>query len=212
MNQHEDFVKYRTGMKHFLRGRGWTTALRAMHYAEDYHTGVRKDGETPEFFHQLSIATYVSTLSSMLIHPEETMAVIFLHDVVEDKVPTIADIRLKFGNTIATATDLVTNRDDRKIKLSNEVYYPPMANCPIASVVKGADRLHNQETMSGVFKDDYIPKYIQVTEDHIMPMLYDARKNFPEQGEVYTNLRHALKNQMNLIKYWVPRANRGTND
>lgn len=202
-SEHKDFKRYKTALNHWLDGREFYRARQSMNWANEWHKGSRKDGFTPEFFHQLSIAMYVRTLEKNLIFPEETMAAIFLHDIVEDKRPTHADIEKEFGLVIAQSVEKLTNQDIFGNKKNKEEYYEAMIECPIASIVKGADRIHNQQSMSGVFRKDYIPKYMGVTKEFILPMLHKARIKHPRQNAAYTNIRHVLKSQIELVEFWI---------
>ena len=70
--------------EHWLLGRKYHLAHKALELGMKNHTGLRKDGVTPEFMHQMSQAIYVRSFVDLLMYPEETLATIFLHDVVED--------------------------------------------------------------------------------------------------------------------------------
>ena len=51
------YDKLLVSLRYWLLGREFYTALKAPRYAADYHTGLRKDGVTPEFEHQLRIVS-----------------------------------------------------------------------------------------------------------------------------------------------------------
>ena len=82
-----------------------------------------------------------------------------------------------------------------------------MAYNPLASIAKGVDRMHNFQSMSGVFDLDKQQRYMEETEQYIIPMLKEARKNFPEQEPVYQNIKHVLRTQIELF-YLVHAATR----
>jgi len=90
-------------MRHYLTGARMYTALRALDFAQRYHVNTRKDGITPEFAHQTSIANYVLTLGPHLLDVEGTVATAWLHDVVEDYDVDIGEIVSLFGNDIAAS-------------------------------------------------------------------------------------------------------------
>lgn len=145
-----DHKKLRSTLRYYLAGKGWHTALKAMNFAEHYHTGTRKDGVTPEFDHQVRIAHFVRTLPD-LMHPEETIATAFLHDVVEDYDVAIAALIKQFGPMITHSSEAVTKRKGVLDELALEIYFMGIQDDPIASIVKGADRIHNLQSMIGVF-------------------------------------------------------------
>ena len=195
MNQ---FEKMRIAMRYWLHGKGYTNALRAMNFAASYHTGLRKDKVTPEFHHQISITSYLRTLPS-LIEQEVVLAAGFLHDVVEDYDVSIQVIKNEFGEAVAFAVDLLT-----KDKYTNkEGYYEAMRTCPNASILKGADRMHNFQTMNDVFDMKKKKDYIDECRDYILPMLKSARYNFPQQEPAYENIKLVLMSQIELINFTI---------
>jgi (p)ppGpp synthase/HD superfamily hydrolase len=191
MNRYE---KLRTALRYFLLGRGYYKAADALEFAATYHTGKRRDGRTPEFQHQIEITHYVRTLPSLL-HPEETLAVALLHDVTEDYDVPLSTIRIKYGNEIADAVA----RLDKNGK-TPEYYFELIGLCPIASIVKGADRIHNLQTMVGVFTHEKQGRYVAEVEGDFLPMLKKARRLHVAQEAAYENIKHMLVSQVELIK------------
>lgn len=68
----EDFEKMKIAIRYWLIGRGYYNALKAMDFAESYHTGVRKDGNH-EFSHQISQVNYTRAFIDNLLFPEATI-------------------------------------------------------------------------------------------------------------------------------------------
>lgn len=190
--------KLRSTLRYYLAGKEYYVALKAMNFAEQFHTGLRKDKETPEFNHQIRIAHYVRTLP-VLLHPEETIATVFLHDVPEDYDVGHEEIAIKFGNMISEATELVT-KVHRGIRKESFWYFDRIEKCPIASIVKGADRIHNLQSMINTFDTEKQRKYMFEVKEHFLPMLKTARRSFPEQEASYENIKHMLVSQMELIE------------
>lgn len=192
------FKKREISMRYWLLGRGYHLAVTAMEFAASYHTGTRKDGVTPEFDHQISIAHYVRTLPD-LMNVEETLCVVFLHDVREDFDVTDAEIRGRFGGTVADAVESMT-KTFRGRKKNTETVFDQIGNDSIASIAKGADRIHNHQTMAGVFSIEKQKQYIEETETYFLPMLKHARRLFPQHEPAYENVKHVLLSQIGLIK------------
>lgn len=190
--------KHRISLRYFLSGKGWHSSLKALNFAEQFHTGTRKDGKTPEFNHQVSIAQYVITLPELLF-PEETITTVFLHDVPEDYDIGHDEIETKFGKQVSIATELVTKFHRGEKKHPNE-YFREIAKNPIASIVKGADRIHNLQSMVGTFSFEKQERYMEEVKTHFLPMLKTARRLFPEQELAYENIKHMLISQMQLIE------------
>lgn len=186
-------------MRYFLMGRKHTNALKALEYASHFHTGLRKDKVTPEFQHQLEIGHYLRTFEPSLSFPEETLTTIFLHDVCEDADIGFVEIDSRFGSVVGKAVRLLT-KTHRGQKKDIASYFDELAENPISSVVKGGDRIHNIQSMVGVFSVDKQRSYIEETETYIIPALKKARRLFPEQENVYENVKYMLRSQISLIK------------
>lgn len=195
----EVFAKRRLALRYWLLGRGFTQASRAMDFAESYHQGVRKDGVTAEFAHQVEVVSYLRTLLPHLKHPEETLSAAFLHDVREDYDVGDEEIRTLFGPRVADAVDSVT-KTFRGVRRDDTALFEQMATDPIASILKPADRGHNQNTMVGVFSAEKMAEYIRETQELFLPMLRRARRTFPEQEPAYENAKLLLVSQVNLVR------------
>ena len=94
------YEKLSIALKYYLVGKKYDTALRAMTFAKNYHTGMRKDGITPEIQHQIEIALYITTLKNIR-DEQNVIAVALLHDVMEDYDVEFDTIYTQFGREIA---------------------------------------------------------------------------------------------------------------
>ncbi|MCA8879432.1 MAG: HD domain-containing protein [Rhodobacteraceae bacterium] len=192
------YEKLRIAVRYWMLGRNYHVALRAMEFGQDWHRGRRRD-DNPEFSHQVWQASYIRTLEAHLLHPEETLAAAFLHDVVEDYPVSLPEIELAFGERVAHAVDRLSKKVSGK-KKDPQAYFRDLAQDPIASVVKGCDRIHNHQSMVGVFDAAKQKSYLDETQADILPMLKLARRRFTQQEPAYENIRHLLMAQMQL--YW----------
>ena len=190
-----DFEKLRVSLRYFLLGKEYFRAADALEFASQYHTGTRKDGVTPEFQHQIEITHYLRTLIPSLMFPEETLTAAILHDVTEDYGVLSSTITERYGRDVSLAVQLL----DKNGK-SAEFYYSGIANNPIASIVKGGDRMHNIQSMVGVFTAEKQAKYMKEVEDHFLPMLKTARRKFVRQESAYENIKHVLTSQLELLR------------
>ena len=129
-----------------------------------YHTAfsahkeqVRKSGE-PYIIHPL----YVAIILADLEMDKETIAAGILHDVVEDTILTIDQIKVQFGDDVALLVDGVTklqqlqlsgdNQDKSADKLELQAenlrkMFLAMAKDIRVILIKLADRLHNMRTL-----------------------------------------------------------------
>jgi len=194
----EKHRRYANSIRQWMQGRGYFNALRAMEFASTFHVGVRKDGQTPEFFHQISIALYVRSVADLLFESEVALAAVFLHDVCEDYNVSYEEVEAKFGHRVREVVELLS-KEYRGVKKTTEEYYRNLVTCQTASVVKGADRMNNVQTMIGPFTPKKVDEYIDETIDFVLPMLKTARRKFPEQDAVYQNIKHILVSQLDLI-------------
>jgi (p)ppGpp synthase/HD superfamily hydrolase len=190
-------------LRQLLIGARYFNALAALEFAAKHHTGTRKDGVTPEFDHQVSIALYAMTLPD-LMHREEVIATILLHDIREDCGITDHEIRYLFNDShfahrVSTAVWNMTKvwRDEKR---DEAALFEQMALDPIASIAKGCDRMHNLQTMVGVFTFEKQKTYIVEVRVLFLPMLKAARRNFPQQVLAYENIKHVLLSQIELIE------------
>ena len=195
----ETHIKERATLLGWLHGQGWFNAVRALHFAEEYHCGLRKDGITPEFSHQVHIALYLTTLVPHFEQGEEVITTSLLHDVCEDYDVTFEEIEALFGFVVCKSVTAMT-KEYQGERLPVEYVANLQANDAIASVNKGADRIHNQSTAVGVFSTPKIEEYVAETRSYIFPMLKQARKNFPRQNGAYQNIRTVLTSQVSALE------------
>ena len=201
----ERFDKLRISMRYRLLGATgadarYQMALDAFDFAEERHIGLRKDGKTPNFMHQLEVMGYLTTVLKGLRHPAPTLAAAALHDICEDCGVTLAEIDERFGPQVAHATRRLSKVIEGAKLPGLDAYFDAMLDCPIATVVKGSDRINNQSTMAGVFTREKQLSYIEESETFIIPMLKKARRIFSDQEAVYENIKLVLQNQMSMVK------------
>lgn len=207
MTHKERYAKKLLTLRSNLTGARYFNALAALEFALRYHTGTRKDGLTPEFQHQVEIALYVLTLPD-LQHREEVIATIFLHDVREDYGVSDGEILAIFNNgefasRVAKAVDAMT-KEFRGVKRDEAEVFQAIAQDPIASIAKGADRVHNLNSMLGVFTVKKQKEYVGEVETFFMPMLKTARRLFPHQVNAYENIKFVLETQMAMVRATWP--------
>lgn len=190
-------------LRFYMYGKGYHTALRAFHYARKYHTGKRLSGD-PELQHQVDIALYLSTLKDIRAE-EKVLAVAMLHDVVEDYA-VIKEFTPLFDKEIVDCVWRLTKPGSKGRSYESltaearERYFNDIANDPIASLVKGADRINNVQTMPGAFSKEKQQQYVDEVEKYFLPMIKKAMANFSDQSPAYFNISHMLKSQVALIK------------
>lgn len=198
MTQLNNGDKLTISLRYWLQGRGYFQTLEAMDWAGGYHSGFRKDGVTPEFLHQVQIAHYVRTLSNVRDMPA-ALTTVMLHDLREDHGIAHEEVERRFGSDVAGAVDCLT-KEFRGHRHADEKVFERIGNNAIASVVKGADRIHNMGSMVGVFKVSKQKEYVHECKRLFLPMLKTARRAFPDQEPCYENIKMMLKSQISLIE------------
>lgn len=186
-------------------------AVSAFRFAESVHLGVRKDGVTPEFYHQLSILGRAISLHATLSDPLSVYVAILLHDCPEDYPNTIEDILRKFpahaSNSMALSKyDYLDRPGTTPEMVAKEFsdYIQVLSASPVLSVVKLLDRLHNLSTMLGVFSAEKVQRYINEVDTYFLPMLKEAKHRFPEQEAVYEIIKSDLNTLVLTIRHFAP--------
>ena len=195
-------IKQLAVMRGWLEGKGYYLAADALELVKGLEIGTRKDGETPKLHHQLSVTRLLTTLIPHLIYPEETITAAFLHDLIEDHgdVWNHDMVQVRFGKRVADAVWALSKKSKGMVK-SYEACFAGMTDCPIASIVKLADRAHNLQTMPGVFTQAKQVEYLGEVDQWFFPMIRQARRNFPRQYPGYENLKILLRCQCRLIQH-----------
>lgn len=201
-----DFDKLVIAYRYWLMGRAaenksFFTPLDALEYGMSIHTGKRKNGQDPEFLHQIQIAHYLRTLHSNLRYPADTFTVIALHDTPEDYAIDFDYLEDRFGKRPIHSVRLVTKKY-RGIALDTDkrAFFGAMAEDAIASAVKGGDRINNMGSMAGVFSVEKQELYCDEVRDLFLPMLKTARRNFPDQEPIYENIKMVLNTQLTMVE------------
>jgi len=190
--------KDQAALKHYLLGKNYFLALKAMSFAKKYHVGMRKDGVTPEFTHQVRMAFSVLNLRGVL-NEEMVIALCFTHDTDEDYSVSYTEMKEFFGSTLAGMT-VAMNKSNYNTE-SN--YMQAMANDVNCSVVKGVDNCDNIQTMHGAFSIEKMHSYMERTQGAILPMIKQSSYNFPPQAFAYAAIRTRLKDQLSLYKSFL---------
>lgn len=205
-----NFEKIHVSLKFYLLGKNYFYALKALNFAKKHHTGFRKDKVTPEISHQYEIALFASTLRD-LIDEELILTSILLHDIMEDYDVEKIQIEqlfgskhedLTFGKKVAEVVWKLTKKF-KGVKKSPEEYFQDISDCPFASIAKSCDRIHNLQSMIGVFSLEKMESYIKESKDFFLPMIKQSKYNFPEQSLAYFNVQQMMKSQIFLIESFI---------
>ena len=170
--------------------------VRAFQIARNAHEGTRRKSGEPYIFHPLAVA--MIAVKEVGLGPIAVVCAL-LHDVVEDTDISLEELRMLFGDRVATIVDGVTKIDDvmvmqqtdskqaenyRKILLS-------MCNDAYVIFLKLCDRLHNMRTL-GSMRDTKKLAIASETQYLYIPLahrlgLYNIKTELEELVMRYTN-------------------------
>ncbi len=125
---------------------------RAHAFASAVHAGQRGKDGSPYIVHPLAVAEIVRESGL----PDEVVAAALLHDAVEDSSVSVAEVRERFGDEVASLVAAMTedsgiaDYERRKQALRDQVE----AAGPDAAAIYAADKLSNVRTVRGVQERD----------------------------------------------------------
>lgn len=132
--------------------------LKAKQFALQAHES-QKYGDYPYSKHLNDV---YNILVSFGFDYEEIFVVAWLHDTIEDTHVTYEDIYEDFGKEIADLVYLVTDKRGKSRSERHQKTYPDIAESPVATAVKSADRLanmtnsqHEKEKMFFMYEKEY---------------------------------------------------------
>lgn len=216
-----NFEKQKIAVEYILRGlatadKKYVPVLRAFEIAKTYHSGIRKDGQTPEFKHQLNIAGSILNYMQLLIDPVQVLIAAFTHDLVEDYskgsktwdkdaerlkgLPfyNTEDLRSEFGVQAATTNNCLS-KVINGFKKTYPQYFSEMAKDCTALIIKAEDRLDNLASMYSVFTLSKQKEYAEEVFEYFIPALKEGERNFPGQAHIYQMLKMRLKQKAQSV-------------
>ena len=124
---------------------------KAYKVADSAHQGQKRKSGEPYIIHPLCVAIILADLEL----DKETIVAALLHDVVEDTVMTLDELKKEFGDEVALLVDGVTkltqlswSKDKTEIQAENlRKMFLAMAKDIRVILIKLADRLHNMRTL-----------------------------------------------------------------
>ncbi len=122
----------------------------AFRFALDAHKNDKRESGEPYFTHPYEVALI---LAKEIPIDDTTIAAALLHDVVEDTMFTIKDIKAEFGDTVAEIVDgatqiegLTENYELKQIESYKKMLLSMTSDLRVM-LIKFADRLHNLRTL-----------------------------------------------------------------
>ena len=196
-NDEPNLEKMYTYLRGRLDGAGWEQSIKALAYARKAHEGQFREGGAPYIIHPISMACDAIAYKGAT---DELIAVILLHDVVEDCGKPLSDLpvneAVKNGVRYMTL-DQLYNEDKPEAK---KRYYRELLLSPLAIICKAFDRNANLNDMYG-FDEARIIKNILETHKQLMPVLKEAKYLYPEYSDMLHTIRTNLKRTVKLLAH-----------
>jgi GTP diphosphokinase / guanosine-3',5'-bis(diphosphate) 3'-diphosphatase len=147
---------------------------KAYRFAAACHQGQFRDSGEPYVMHPLSVALTLAEMNMDLVCLETGL----LHDVIEDTVGSLEEIRKQFGDEVAHCVDGVTklskvkfySREERQAESVRKMLLAMVDDVRVV-IVKLADRLHNMRTL-GALSPERRERISQETLDIYAPIAH----------------------------------------
>ncbi len=184
----------------YLRGRldgpGFEQSRAALVFARRAHNGQLRKNGTPYIIHPLSMACDAIACKGMT---DEIVATILLHDVCEDcNIPLSA---LPVNEVVKNGVKLMTLRPfqgEEKIETKRR-YFNELLGSKEAVICKAFDRYANLNDAEGALSEEAIVKNILETHELLMPVLKEAKYEYPELSDMLHTIRTVLKNTLVMM-------------
>ena len=96
-----------------------------------------------------------------------------------------------------TITSFSTDMDKIETKCR---YFNELLDCPSAVICKALDRYNNLSDAVSSFSSDALARNLVETDFLLLPVLYDAKQNYPELADVLFVLRTNLETLIYALK------------
>ena len=184
----------------YLRGRldgpGFEQSRAALVFARKSHGDQLRKGGLPFIVHPLSMACDAIACKGAT---DEIVATILLHDVCEDcKIPISA---LPVNDVVKQGVKLMTIRPlqgEEKTETKRR-YFQELLESKEAVICKAFDRYNNLNDAEGNLTEEAIVKNIIETHELLMPVLKEAKYEFPELSDMMHTIRTALKRTLVMM-------------
>lgn len=130
---------------------------------------------------------------------DEIIATILLHDVCEDcNIPLSA---LPVNEVVKRGVKLMTIKplQGEEKSETKRRYFNELLDSKEAIVAKAFDRYANLNDMDGALSEDAIIKNIKETHELLMPILKEAKFEYPELSDMMHTVRKMLSNTLKMM-------------
>ena len=201
------------------QAKNMSQTLKALKQMEQYHEGQTRNGKDkiPYIHHPLMMACHALAMNlddddliaplmmachalAMNLDDDDLIAAILLHDVVEDCGAKVED--LDVSETVRKAVSLVSFHEIEGMTKAEAKaqYFARIRENPIAAMVKLIDRCNNVSTMAMAFSKDRMIRYIDETEQYILPMLDHVKHTWEEYYDAVFLLNYQIRSLLETQK------------
>lgn len=184
----------------YLRGRldgpGFEQSQKALAFARRAHEGQLRKSGVPYIVHPLSMACDAIACKGAT---DEIIATILLHDVCEDcNIPLSA---LPVNDVVRQGVKLMTIRpfEGEEKTETKRRYFHELLYSKEAIICKAFDRYANLNDAEGILSEDAIVKNIVETHELLMPVLKEAKYEYPELSDMLHTVRTMLKRTVKMM-------------
>lgn len=187
----------------YLRGRldgpGFEQSRAALVFARKAHSGQTRKNGKPYIVHPLSMACDAIACKGAT---DEIIATILLHDVCEDcNIPLSA---LPVNDVVKRGVKLMTIKplQGEEKSETKRRYFNELLDSKEAIVAKAFDRYANLNDMDGALPEEAIVKNIKETHELLMPVLKEAKYEYPELSDMMHTIRKMLRNTLVMMAFY----------
>ena len=187
----------------YLRGRldgpGFGQSRAALVFARKAHSGQTRKNGKPYIVHPLSMACDAIACKGAT---DEIIATILLHDVCEDcNIPLSA---LPVNDVVKRGVKLMTIKplQGEEKSETKRRYFNELLDSKEAIVAKAFDRYANLNDMDGALPEEAIVKNIKETHELLMPVMKEAKYEYPELSDMMHTIRKMLRNTLVMMAFY----------
>ena len=181
------------------QAKNMSQTLKALKQMEQYHEGQTRNGKDkiPYIHHPLMMACHALAMN---LDDDDLIAAILLHDVVEDCGADLKD--LEVSDAVREAVSLVSFHEVEGMTKAEAKaqYFARIRENPIAAMVKLIDRCNNVSTMATAFSKERMARYIDETEQYILPMIDHVKHTWEEYYDAVFLLNYQIRSLLETQK------------
>lgn len=181
-------------VKGFVSGKKLQRSTKAMGFMYQAHYGQMRNDGACYYEHPVKVANYLLELDVIddLDQLDILICCAILHDILEDTKITYDIIVREFGDEVASRVKILSKEKGDDLK----EYFKNVQIDLITALIKCSDRVHNLSTAIGTFKPERLQRYVNETEEYIIPIAKYLREVYPDIGGKMCIINFQLKSSL----------------